>query len=583
MKKTKIVCTIGPTSESRKVLTSLLKNGMNVARLNFSHGSYTEHKAKIDLLKEVSKDLEIPVAILLDTKGPEIRIKKFTKGEISLKRGQKFILTTRVVEGNNQEVGITYNALPEELKSGDIVLLDDGLIKLKVEKIEGKDIICIVKDGGILSNNKSINCPNMKMKLPAITKKDREDIKFGIKKNIDFIAASFVRKAQDVLDIRRVLEENNGEHIHIISKIENQEGINNIDAIIKVSDGIMIARGDLGVEIRPEKVPLVQKLIIKKCNEVGKPVITATQMLDSMIRNPRPTRAEVTDVANAIFDGTDAIMLSGETASGKYPIQALKTMVRIARTTENSTDYKEILKKNVAREVSVTNAISYATCTTAEELGASAIFTATSSGHTTRMVSKFRPSAQIIAFTSNPTVVNKLLLVWGVYPVCIDEKFHSTDEVFEISIKKALEMKLVNIGELVIITAGIPVGIAGTTNMIKVQSIGEILLHGKGIGKDSIFGKVKIIKDQEDIKTFNKGDIFVAGSTDEALMPAIEQASGIIVEEGSLSSHSVILALNLGIPTIVGAKTATTILKTGQQVTLDSLRGLVYNGKVKVL
>lgn len=582
MKRTKIVCTIGPTSESKEVLTNLLKNGMNVARLNFSHGSYTEHKRKIDLLREVSEELEIPVAILLDTKGPELRIKEFEKGEAFLKEGQRFVLTTRDIKGNNHAVGISYNGLPKELKTGDIVLLDDGLIQLMVEKIEDTDIICIVKNGGELKNNKSINCPDIKVNLPALTMKDREDIEFAIKEDIDFIAASFVRKKQDVLELRRLLEEKDGEHIHIISKIENQEGVSNIDEIIKVSDGIMVARGDLGVEIPPEEVPLVQKLIIRKCNKKGKPVITATQMLDSMMRNPRPTRAEVTDVANAILDGTDAIMLSGETASGKYPIQAVKTMGRIALTTEDSIDYREALKKFIIRRVSVTNAISHATCNTAEELGASAIFTATSSGHTARMVSKFRPSAQIIAFTPNPKVVNKLLLVWGVYPVLIKE-FKNTDEVLEVSTRKALEKQLVNIGDLVVITAGIPVGTAGTTNMIKVQTIGEIILYGKGIGRDPITAKVRLINSKDDIGEFNEGDILVAKATDEELMPAIKKASGMIVEEGGLTSFSAITAINLGIPVVVGAKTATNILQDGQQVTIDSIRGLVYNGKVKVL
>jgi pyruvate kinase len=582
MKRTKIVCTIGPTSESKEVLTDLIKNGMNVARLNFSHGSYSEHKRKIDLIREVSKELEIPVAILLDTKGPELRVKQFTEGKVLLKEGQRFVLTTRDIKGNNQEVGISYDKLPEELKTGDMILLDDGLIKLNVEKIEDTDIICIVKNGGELSNNKSINCPNVKINLPAITKKDREDIEFGIKEDIDFIAASFVRKAQDVLDIRKVLEENKDGHTHIISKIENQEGVNNIDEIIKVSDGIMVARGDLGVEIPPEEVPLVQKLIIRKCNRSGKPVITATQMLDSMIRNPRPTRAEVTDVANAIFDGTDAIMLSGETASGKYPIQAVKTMVRIALTTEDSSDYRETLQKFIERKVSVTNAISQATCTTADVLGVSAIFTATSSGHTARMVSKFRPSAQIIAFTPKPKVVNRLLLVWGVYPVLIKE-FKNTDEIYEITIEKALEKNLVNTGELVVITAGIPVGIAGTTNMIKVQAIGEVLLHGKGIGKEPITGKVKVIKDKEDIDDFKEGDILVASSTDEEFMPAIKRASGLIVEEGGLTSHAAVVSMYLGIPAVVGADTATNILKNNQEITIESARGLVYSGKVRVL
>ena len=583
MKRTKIVCTIGPTSDSREVLGDLLTNGMNVARLNFSHGTYTEHKSKIDLLREVSKELEIPVAILLDTKGPEIRIKEFLTGEILLKEGQRFVITTRDIKGNDKEVSVTYTSFPKELNPNDIILIDDGLIKLRVEKIDKDDIICIVENGGELTNNKSINCPNLNINLPALTKKDEEDIIFGIKEDIDFIAASFVRKPQDVLDIRKVLEENNGDHIKIISKIENQEGVNNIDKIIKVSDGIMIARGDLGVEIPPEEVPLIQKMIITKCNENGKPVITATQMLDSMIRNPRPTRAEVTDVANAIFDGTDAIMLSGETASGKYPIDAVKTMVRIAKTTESSLDYKEIIKKFVERRrISVTNAISHATCTTADVLGVSAIFTATSSGHTARMVSKFRPSAQIIAFTANYKVANSLLLVWGVYPVLIKE-FKNTDEIFDITTKKALEKKLVNIGELVVITAGVPVGIEGTTNMVKVQAIGKVLLHGKGVGREPITGKVSFIKDKNQLGEFRDGDILLTKYTDEDFIPIIKRASGIIVEERGLSSHAANIAAKKGIPAVVGAENATKILKDKQEITIESARGIVYDGKVKVL
>ncbi|HHT51490.1 MAG TPA: pyruvate kinase [Eubacteriaceae bacterium] len=582
MKRTKIVCTIGPASESREVLKDLLKNGMNVARLNFSHGNYSEHKNKITLLREVSKELEIPVAILLDTKGPEIRIKEFSTGKALLEEGQRFIITTRDIKGNEDQVAVTYKSFPDELNPGDIILIDDGLIKLRVEKIDQEDITCIVENGGELTNNKSINCPNLNINLPAITKKDQEDIIFGIQEDIDFIAASFVRKPQDVLDIRKVLEENNGGHIHIISKIENQEGVNNIDKIIKVSDGIMIARGDLGVEIPPEEVPLIQKTIIRKCNESGKPVITATQMLDSMIRNPRPTRAEVTDVANAVFDGTDAIMLSGETASGKYPIQAVKTMVKIAKTTEESLEYKEIIQKFVERRISVTNAISQATCRTADVLGVSAIFTATSSGHTARMVSKFRPSAQIIAFTPNYKVANSLLLVWGVYPVLINE-FKNTDEIFDITIKKALDKKLVNSGELVVITAGVPVGIEGTTNMIKVQTIGKVLLYGKGIGRESVTGKVSLIKDKSQFDKFRDGYILVAKNTDEDFIPLFERASGIIVEEKGLSSHTANIAARKGIPTVVAAENAMDILKDHQEITIETDRGIVYDGIVKVL
>lgn len=582
MKRTKIVCTLGPASETEEVLSKMVEGGMNVARFNFSHGSHEEHKAKMNLVKEVSREKAIPVALLLDTKGPEIRIKQFATGQADLKEGQEFILTTRDIQGNEKEVAVTYGNFPEELKPGDIVLIDDGLIQIRVKKIEGPDVIGRVENGGTLKNNKSINLPNVNINLPAITQKDREDIEFGIRENIDYIAASFVRKAEDVLEIRRVLEENNAQHIHIISKIENREGVNNIDEIIEVSDGIMIARGDLGVEIPPEEVPLVQKIIIKKCNEVGKPVITATQMLDSMIRNPRPTRAEVTDVANAIFDGTDAIMLSGETAAGKYPAEAVQTMGKIAVKIEDSLGYKKMLKEFSTREVTVTNAISHATCTTAQELGATAIITATSSGYTARMVSKYRPEAPIIAFTPDERIVRKLLLVWGVYPMLIDS-FTNTDELFEYSTRKAVEEKLVENGDLVVITAGVPVGIAGTTNLLKVETIGEILLKGTGIGKQSVTGKVKIVQKQEDINDFEEGNILVTIATDRDVMSGIEKASGLIVEEGGLTSHAAIVGLQLGIPVVVGVENATKILKNEQIVTIDTVRGLIYDGKARIL
>lgn len=582
MKRTKIVCTLGPASETKEVLEKLVSSGMNVARLNFSHGSHEEHKKKIDLIKEIRREKGEPIALLLDTKGPEVRIKQFQEGEIELTEGESFALTTKDIKGDKERVAVTFDNLPNELKVGNIVLIDDGLIQLKVEKIEGTEIYCIVENGGTLKNNKSINLPDVNINLPAITEKDKKDIEFGIREKMDFIAASFVRKAEDVLEIRKVLEANNASGIQIISKIENREGVNNIDEIIDISDGIMVARGDLGVEIPPEEVPLVQKMIIRKCNKVGKPVITATQMLDSMIRNPRPTRAEVTDVANAIFDGTDAIMLSGETAAGKYPVESVQTMYRIASKTEHSLNYKEMLGKFGIEEVSVTNSISHATCTTAQELEASAIITATSSGYTARMVSKYRPYSSIIAFTPNKEVVRRLALVWGVYPVLVCN-YSNTDELFEESTKKALEKGLVQSGDLVVITAGIPVGIAGTTNLIKVQTVGEIVVHGTGIGKKSVIGQVKIIKNQEDMDKINEGDILVSVSTDRDIMPAVKKSGGMIIEEGGLTSHAAIVALHLGIPVIVGAENATEIFEDGQTVTIDPSRGLVYHGEARVL
>lgn len=470
LKKTKIVCTIGPASENKNILTQLINSGMNVARLNFSHGNHEEHQKRIDTIKEVREELGVPVAILLDTKGPEIRTGNFKDGEVFLNEGEAFTLTTRDILGDETIGSITYEDLPKDVGIGHTILIDDGLVGLEVLGIcNGTDIKCKIKNSGIIKNHKGVNVPGVKINLPALTRKDKDDIIFGIKNNIDFIAASFVRKAEDILEIRKVLEELHAEDTQIISKIENQQGVDNIDKIVEVSDGIMVARGDLGVEIPTEQVPLVQKMIIQKCNRVGKPVITATQMLDSMIRNPRPTRAEVTDIANAIFDGTDAIMLSGETAAGKYPVESVKTMVNVARTTEDSLDYKAILReKGVEREKSITNAISHATCTSAQDLGASAIITATSSGYTARMVSKFRPQSPIIATTTNEKIIRRLLLKWNVYPIYIN-KGASTDDVFELSVKKVLEKEYINTGDIVIITAGVPVGVAGTTNTIKVH------------------------------------------------------------------------------------------------------------------
>jgi pyruvate kinase len=585
MKKTKIVCTIGPASESKEVFTELVKNGLNVARLNFSHGNHEEHLARINMIKEVREELGIPVAILLDTKGPEIRTGDFIDGVVELTEGQEFTLTTEDVLGDETRCRITYEGLPKDVEKGSRILIDDGLIELEVVNVPNdKEIKCIVKNGGTVKNKKGVNVPGVKINLPAITEKDISDIEFGIKNGIDFIAASFIRKADDVHEIRKILEKNDGHHIQIISKIENQEGIDNIDEIIEVSDGIMVARGDLGVEVPTEIVPLMQKIMINKCNKAGKPVITATQMLDSMIRNPRPTRAEVTDVANAIFDGTDAIMLSGETAAGKYPIEAVRTMANIAQTTESSLDYEAILRKRGAgKETSVTYAVSHATCTTAQDLGASAIISATSSGFTARMVSKFRPKAPIIAATTSEQVLRRMLLIWGVRPVLIKEA-NSTDEVFQLSVEKAKECGYIENGDLVVITAGIPVGVAGATNLIKVHIVGEVLIKGMGVGKKAASGKVCVAENANSLKEkFEEGDILVTVATDKDMVQYMEKASAIIVEEGGLSSHAAIVGLSFGKPVIVGAQDATKELTDGQIVTVDAIRGLVYSGKARVL
>ena len=580
-KKTKIVCTIGPASESIDTLKELIKSGLNVCRLNFSHGNYEEHGKRIDNIKAARNEMKLPIAILLDTKGPEIRTGKFSSPEVNLVEGQNFIITMEDVLGDETKCTVSYKELVNDVKPGNQILIDDGLVGLAVKEIKGQEILCIVQNAGTIKDNKGVNVPNVKINLPAITPKDKKDIEFGIEQGIDFIAASFVRKASDVLAIREILEENNATNIQIISKIENQEGVDNIDEILEVSDGLMVARGDLGVEIPTEDIPIVQKELIKKCNILGKPVITATQMLDSMIRNPRPTRAEVTDVANAIFDGTDAIMLSGETAAGKYPLESVKTMASIAIRAEQTLDYEELLKTKVKlRQLNITNAISHATCTTAIDLKASAIITATASGYTARMVSSYRPSAPIIAATNSEMVMRQMGLVWGVYPL-LAENGLSTDDVFEKSVQSALDMDYISSGDLVVITAGVPVGIAGTTNLINVHIASEILIRGVGVGTTNISGRARLITDSN--MEIEQGDIIVASSTDKDMMNIINKASAIITEEGGLTSHAAVVGVSLGIPVIVSATNALKIIEDNETITIDAQSGLVYKGEVKML
>ena len=580
-KKTKIVCTIGPASESIDTLKELIKSGLNVCRLNFSHGNYEEHGKRIDNIKAARNEMKLPIAILLDTKGPEIRTGKFSSPEVNLVEGQNFIITMEEVLGDETKCTVSYKELVNDVKPGNQILIDDGLVGLAVKEIKGQEILCIVQNAGTIKDNKGVNVPNVKINLPAITQKDKKDIEFGIEQGIDFIAASFVRKASDVLAIREILEENNATNIQIISKIENQEGVDNIDEILEVSDGLMVARGDLGVEIPTEDIPIVQKELIKKCNILGKPVITATQMLDSMIRNPRPTRAEVTDVANAIFDGTDAIMLSGETAAGKYPLESVKTMASIAIRAEQTLDYEELLKTKVKlRQLNITNAISHATCTTAIDLKASAIITATASGYTARMVSSYRPSAPIIAATNSEMVMRQMGLVWGVYPL-LAEKGLSTDDVFEKSVQSALDMDYISSGDLVVITAGVPVGIAGTTNLINVHIASEILIRGVGVGTTNISGRARLVTDSN--MEIEQGDIIVASSTDKDMMNIINKASAIITEEGGLTSHAAVVGVSLGIPVIVSATNALKIIEDNETITIDAQSGLVYKGEVKML
>ena len=582
IKRTKIVCTLGPASQSEEVLRELILNGLNVCRFNFSHGSHEEHKGRIDMVKKVREELNRPIAILLDTKGPEIRTGNFADPEVLLEEGSEFTITMDEVVGTKEICTVSYKGLADDVKEGDTILIDDGLVGLRVKSVENGNIKCIVENSGIVKNHKGVNVPGVKINLPAITPKDVSDIEFGIKEGIDMIAASFVRKASDVLAIREILEKNNAGDVLILSKIENQEGVENIDEILQVSDGIMVARGDLGVEIPTEEIPIVQKMIIKKCNELAKPVITATQMLDSMIRNPRPTRAEVTDVANAIYDGTDAIMLSGETAAGKYPVEAVKVMASIAKRIEQTLDYDRMLKEKGSKNVTVTDAISHATCTTAVDLNASAIITSTSSGYTAKMVSKFRPQAPIIAATSNEAVMRRLALTWGVCPIK-SALAGNTDEVIEKSIEASIESGYVKNGELVVITAGVPVGVSGTTNLIKVHVISEVLGNGVGIGNGTVEGRVRVANDNGEIKDFKKGDIIVAKTTDKDMNGYIEDAAAIVTEFGGMTSHAAIVGLNLNTPVVVSVADITKTVKDGEIVTVDAKAGIIYKGSSRVL
>lgn len=471
MRKTKIVCTLGPSTDDEDVLRQMILAGMNVARCNFSHGTYEEHKKRMAMVKRLRKELEKPVAILLDTKGPEVRVKSFKDNKVTLEEGQLFTLTADETEGTKDIVSVTYNRLYEDLETGMRVLIDDGLIEMKVEQIDRKNIVCRVINGGTVSNHKGVNVPDVDLSMPYISEKDREDILFGISQDVDFIAASFVQKKDDIIQLKKLLEKNGGSDIKIISKIENKQGVTNIDDIIAVSDGIMVARGDMGVEIPYEEVPVIQKKIIKKVYRTGKQVITATQMLESMIKNPRPTRAETTDVANAVYDGTSAIMLSGETAAGAYPVEAVRTMVRIAERTEQDVDYrKRFYQYGREADTDITNAICHATCTTALDLNAKAIVTVTKSGQSARMLSKYRPESDIISCATTEKVCRQLSLTWGVTPLVIREE-KEVFNLFDKAIQAAVEMKLLEAGDLTVITSGIPIGVSGTTNMMKVQIV----------------------------------------------------------------------------------------------------------------
>ena len=581
MKKTKIVCTIGPSSDSYEVLKALVNEGMNVARLNFSHGTHPEHKKRIDTIKKLRDDIDEPIAIMLDTKGPEIRIKTFKDGMIRIEQGQDFTLTSEDIEGDETRVSVTYKDIAKDLKADDRVLIDDGLVDFTVISVDDKNVYMKAVNSGELSDRKGVNLPSVKVNLPTLTEKDIEDLIFGIENDVDFIAASFIRSAKDVLEIRKILESNGGDDIKIISKIENLEGVQNIGEIIDVSDGIMVARGDMGVELDEEDIPLVQKDIIRKCNLKGKFVITATQMLDSMIRNPRPTRAEVTDVANAILDGSSAIMLSGETAAGNYPVKSCEMMRKIAVKIEDSIDYKIVVDStNDEHEINITNSIAKATREAALDLDAKVIIAATTSGLTARNISKFKPKSPIIAATTNEKVRRQLEIEWGVYPIRATLA-SSIDDLFYESINILKNIKFVKEGELVILTAGMPLGKAGSTNIMMVKTVGKLLCKGMGIGKHKISARACVAKNAKELEeTFSDGDIIVTIGVYKDMLPYIQKSSGIITVEGGLTSQGAIVGINYHLATVVGVGEAMNSIKTGDIISIDATTGEIYEGKI---
>ena len=594
MKKTKIVSTLGPASNSVEIISELIEAGANVFRFNFSHGDHEEQLGRMTMVREAVKKTGKDVGILLDTKGAEIRttVQDTTEADYGRAGYIQFNVgdQTRISmdpehKGTKEKIAVTYPGLFDDVYVGGHILFDDGLIDMEIiEKDEAaRELVVVVKNAGMLGSRKGVNAPGVSISLPGITEKDADDIRFGLDNDIDFIAASFVRKAQDVLEIREILEEKNMTHVQIFSKIESQEGIDNIDEIIKVSDGIMVARGDMGVEIPAEEVPMVQKRIIKKCNAVGKSVITATQMLESMQQNPRPTRAEASDVANAVFDGTDATMLSGESANGDYPVQAVATMARIDIEAENALAEMSTFQINQFDKTDVTETIGLSVARAAKNLGVKTIVAATESGYTAKMISKYRPDADILAVTFDERTKRGLMLNWGVYPT-VAEKPSTTDEMFELAAKQAVDLGFAKEGDLILITAGVPVGERGTTNVMKIQMIGSKLLEAQGIGEKSIVSNAVVANSAEEaIAKAKDGMILVVPTTDKEYMPAIEKAAALVVEDGGLTSRAAVVGIAKDLPVIVGAKDATTTIKDGELITVDSRRGIVYRGETTAI
>ena len=578
MRKTKIICTLGPSTDKEGVLRELIANGMNVARFNFSHGSHEEHLGRFEKLKALREELGKPVAALLDTKGPEIRLKDFKNGVETLVAGQTFTLTTRDVEGTSEICSITYKDLPMDVEPNGTIMLDDGLIKLQIQTVNDTDIVCTVLNNGKIKNKKGVNVPGVHLSMPYMSQRDKDDIIFGIQQGYDFIAASFVRTAQDVYDIRNLLNQYDS-NIRIIAKIENREGVNNIDSILAAADAVMVARGDLGVEIDFTELPGIQKTIIDRSFSFGKPIVTATQMLDSMIVNPRPTRAEISDVANAIYDGTSAIMLSGETAAGAYPVEALKTMSAIAERTEQEGHYLRghLMEPNTGK-ISVSDATAHAACLTAKDVNAAAIVTVSESGTTARLLSKYRPQQPIIACVMREQVQRQLSLSWGITPLMMSLA-HSTDELIEMSTALAKENGYLHNGELAVVTAGVPVGVSGTTNMIKIHMVGNCLATGVGVGpenNDVASGKACVCRTMDEVRAkFKPGMVLVVPSTSNEMLSFVRDAAALVVEEPGLNSHAAIAGKALLKPTVVGAAGATSHIRDGLMVAVDCAHGSV--------
>jgi pyruvate kinase len=579
MRKTKIVCTLGPATVDDEVLRELLRSGMNAARFNFSHGTHESHYKTYKQLERIRCELELPIPAILDTKGPEVRVRQFKDGKVTLVDGAQFVLTTEGVEGTDERVAITYKDLAKDIDEKTSILVDDGLIELKVSEINqlenGEwDIVTKVIHGGTLSDNKSCNFPGKHLSMPYVSERDRDDLIFGAETGFDFIAASFVRSAADVMEVRKILDSHGGKGIRIISKIESQSGVDNIEEIIRISDGIMVARGDMGVEIPFEELPHIQKELIKKGYNAGKQVITATQMLDSMIKNPRPTRAETTDVANAIYDGTSAIMLSGETAAGAYPVETVRTMAKIADRAESDIDYVKRFRTNVPNVgLNVTNAVAHAAVSTAIDLGAKAVLTVTYGGNTAKLLSRFRPPVPILSSTPNVKTWRQLNLSWGVIPI-MSVEMNNTDELINTSVDSAEAAGYLESGDLVVITAGVPLMVSGTTNLMKVHMVGDVILRGNSGVPGVITGQLCVASSAaEAYGKFKDGEIIVVPETTDEILPLLKKSSGIITEK--LCAHAETIGLAFEIPVITGAENAVKILKSGTTVTVDAVKGFV--------